>query len=690
MSTDPRLDDLLERWEDMLETGQHVSPEELCQDCPELLTELKREIRQMQWVGDLLETGSQHAIDPKQTETPRNLGRYRLDELIGEGGFGQVWRGYDPELDRLVAVKVLRPERHKSVFQVARFIDEAKKVAKLRHQNIVAIHDVGRHEGFCFMVTDFIEGVDLGKRIKMRDVPTDEAVEIIAKVADALHHAHQQGIIHRDVKPQNILLGSHNEPVITDFGIAVTEDAGRGGDSDNSGTPAYMAPEQTVAGGGPIDARTDIFCLGVVLYELVSGKRPFEIETLQRLRERPEEHPPPSLRSLDASIPAALDGVCMKALTVAPEGRWSDAGQFAQALRDCLNAGQPKEQRRVSLIAVGLLLIVALTTIVIFSPWGRGLLRSTSPPTFEVEEGEGTVASNPKPGASSFAVATEGGEAFVGHTAEISSCEFSPDKRYIISTSSLSILVWEVATKAVVFQVAHNTRYAFFADDSTIISLGRKGMVRTWEFPGGKELRQVPFTGCRWRAARALDSHFVFYDTESPTVLFDLSLHEDIRTFPSTGSIATGVAISPDGQRAVAGDLNGRVRIWDTETGELIRELPQQGNYVQAVGISPDKSLVLTASWDGTARLYTLATGAEKRRHRLPLPYAAAFTRDGTRYAVAGEGVLTVFDTESGDKIKELKGHNGQLVTCLTFSGDGAQLLSGGRDQAVRLWDLSE
>jgi len=371
MSTDPRLDDLLERWEDMLEKGQQVSPEELCRDCPELLADLKTEIRQMQWVGDLLEPGPQNAVgagDPTQIETPRILGRYRLDELIGEGGFGQVWKGYDPELDRLVAVKVLRPERHKSVFQVARFIDEAKKVAKLRHQNIVAIHDVGRHEGFCFMVTDFIEGVDLGKRIEMRNLPTEEAVEIVAKVADALHHAHQQGIIHRDVKPQNILLDSRNEPVITDFGIAVTEDAGRDGDSDTSGTPAYMAPEQTGVGSLPVDTRTDIYSLGVVLYQLLIRRLPYETRTLAKLKQQIETTLPPSPRSVDSSLPARLDRACMRALATDPDDRWGSAEAFADELRRLYR----RSWRRVSLAVVAAVAILLIATGYAAYRWGAG------------------------------------------------------------------------------------------------------------------------------------------------------------------------------------------------------------------------------------------------------------------------------------------------------------------------------
>ena len=690
MNNDPRIAELLDRWEDLLEQGKQISPEDLCRECPELVTELWRRIDQLRWVGELLDTGPMDRnAEDGSFQIPPTLGRYRLDERIGEGGFGQVWKGYDPELERIVAIKVLRPERHSSVFQVARFLDEAKKVAKLRHPNLVTVYDAGREQGFCFIVTELIAGENLASRIIRGKVPWSDAIDIVTRVADALHHAHKRGIFHRDIKPHNILLDENNQPYLTDFGIAVTADAQSGENSDASGTLSYMSPEQANIGGPSIDPRSDVYSLSVVLYELLTGRPPYAVRTIKMLREQFQKGRISSPRSVNSTIPANVNQACMKALATDPSNRWAGAGEFADALRGCKGIGR----RPVLALQMSLaVLIVAVLIFVIRSPRASG-------PTEPHVETPSQAAEEPDPETLRSAsevrpAASIPRRTFEGHTGEITSCLTSADNRYVISTATNDdgVFIWDVESGKQILELDHICRYAFFADESTIVTLGTAGVgtVKTWEFPSGRELESVPFSGCFWRASLASKAAVIAYNTRSTVVMFDLTNRKDLLAFPRTGSLPYGVTISDDGKLVVTGEQSGRVQLWNAETGELLRELLRHNNYVQSVAISPDNRLVLSASWDGTARIFDLNEGQQTRSQKCRLAFACAFSFDGRHYAVAGEGVIQVFDTDSGEIVTTINGHGGKLITYVSFSRDGRMLVSGGRDFKVCLWELDE
>ncbi|MCA9124730.1 MAG: serine/threonine protein kinase [Planctomycetaceae bacterium] len=329
-----QIDDLLDRWEEFREAGRSISIEELCQDCPELQDALRQQIRELEWVDGVMATqdsSGNTVVDG--FEIPKALGRFRLDEQIGEGGFGQVWKGFDPKLERNVAIKVLKPDRSRSISQVDRFLSEARKVARLRHKNIVAVYETDHDGKWYFMVTDWINGRDLAHRLSISRPSFEESVCIIAKVADALQYAHDQGIIHRDVKPHNIVLDRDWEPYITDFGIAVTESELLDDSSDTSGTPAYMAPEQACFVGPAVDPRTDVYSLGVVLYELLVGKVPHTASTLAMLRSSFKSKPIPSLSVENPNVSPELERVCLKAMAIDMSERWRSAKEFATHLR---------------------------------------------------------------------------------------------------------------------------------------------------------------------------------------------------------------------------------------------------------------------------------------------------------------------------------------------------------------------
>lgn len=212
-------------------------------------------------------------------------------------------------------------------------LEEARKVAKLRHPGIVTVYDVGREDGSVFVVSDLIDGENLADRIARSKPSISETIGLVAEVADALGFAHDEGFVHRDIKPANILIDRQGKPLITDFGIAATVDDLARGRNITSGTLPYMAPEQVAGEIQLIDGRTDLYALGVVLYEMLTGRQPYQARTPTALREQILFRSPVPLRSVEPDISTELERVCLRCLSKHPADRFSSARDFAAELR---------------------------------------------------------------------------------------------------------------------------------------------------------------------------------------------------------------------------------------------------------------------------------------------------------------------------------------------------------------------
>jgi hypothetical protein len=354
VSDEDRIAELLLQWEDSNERGRDMPVEELCQGCPELAAEVAERIESLRRTAWLMRLPQEAPAPSPATARRGHLlgGRYRLDGLIAEGGFGQVWRGFDEELHRPVAVKVAKSPRQGTDDEEALLV-EARKAARLKHPGIVPVYDVGRHDGGYFIVSSLIDGQDLGALLRQKPPPVSAAVRIVAEAARHLHHAHRQGFVHRDIKPANILVDSHGHVFVTDFGIALTGDDGRRDDA--CGTLAYMAPEQLLGGAGGVDARTDVYSLGVVLYQLLTRRVPFEAETPAGLREQILRQQPRPPRSLERGVPREVERICLKCLAKAPADRYPSA----EALADDLERW-PSRRWTTWRLAGGVLAVTAL------------------------------------------------------------------------------------------------------------------------------------------------------------------------------------------------------------------------------------------------------------------------------------------------------------------------------------------
>jgi serine/threonine-protein kinase len=262
------------------------------------------------------------------------LGSYRLIDRLGAGGMGEVWRAEDTRLLREVAIKILSERIANDPEWKARFLREARTIAQMNHPNIATIYSIEQEAEKLFIVMELVEGESLGTVLAKGPLPPQEAVRIIRHVAEALAEAHEKGIVHRDVKPDNVIVGKRGTKVL-DFGIAkqlvsTTDSPTLTQAGLIVGTPFYMSPEQAL--GRPVDARSDLFSLGVVLYEALAGKRPFEGESVTETMMNIIMQEAPDLATVSPSLPSSLADVVNRALQKKPERRFGSAGEMIDAL----------------------------------------------------------------------------------------------------------------------------------------------------------------------------------------------------------------------------------------------------------------------------------------------------------------------------------------------------------------------
>lgn len=335
---------------------------------PECREKLEHELRmimyELQWASTRA-TLSQSVGSTARSEAPVRLGRYKILREIESGAFGCVYLAADVELARRVAIKIPHPNRLSKDFDPSYIHFEGRTLATLDHPGIVPVYDIGQTpEGVTYIVAKYIEGGNLALRLAQRPPSIEQSVRWTAELADAIHSAHQHGFIHCDIKPRNILLELAGSALITDFGLALRLGSPA---SEAGGTPAYMSPEQ--ATGGSLDRRSDIFSLGLVLYELLTGARPYQCATIDALRggDGKLQIMPP--RMVNKQVSAELNKVCMRALAQEPSQRYATAEDFASALNRCLNRKSAAGRRWMPLLAAAVLpLVIAVAGLYVAMP----------------------------------------------------------------------------------------------------------------------------------------------------------------------------------------------------------------------------------------------------------------------------------------------------------------------------------
>ena len=281
---------------------------------------------------------------PAAATSSKRIGRFEIRARLGAGAFGVVYRAYDPQLQREVALKVLHPEMLNHPDRVARFQREARSAAQLRHANIVPVFDIGQDGSQYYIASAYIAGQTLHDALDNKPMPFQRAARIVRDLADAVGYAHRQGVVHRDLKPANILLDENDAPQLVDFGLSARQETEPQEKANRLtrlgaviGTPAYMAPEQASGQTGELQPSADQYSLGVILYELLCGRPPFEGPPALVLYKL-SHATPATPRSLNSSVPPELEGICLKAMAPRPEDRFADCQALADALRRWLDS----------------------------------------------------------------------------------------------------------------------------------------------------------------------------------------------------------------------------------------------------------------------------------------------------------------------------------------------------------------
>ena len=357
MTDEARLDELLSLWQAGRAGGRDVTAAELCRDYPELLPELERQMAVLRGMAGLAAgaTASFGTADsiPQIGTVPGSGGPlpdvagYELLGELGRGGMGVVYRARHTRLKRIVALKVILSGGHAGEADLARFRTEAESIARLQHPHIVQIHDVGDHDGVPYFSLEFCAGGSLEKRLSATPLLPNDAARLIETLARAMQMAHEKGIVHRDLKPANVLLTEDGTPKVSDFGLArKLDEAGQTASGAVMGTPSYMAPEQARGETQAVGPACDVYALGAILYECMTGRPPFRAPTAVDTLMQVVSREPPKPRVLQPTTPVDLETVCLKCLRKEPGRRYASAGALADDLQR-FREGRPIEARPV-------------------------------------------------------------------------------------------------------------------------------------------------------------------------------------------------------------------------------------------------------------------------------------------------------------------------------------------------------
>jgi WD40 repeat protein len=676
----------------------------------------------------------QPAPPPGQTKAaapagPVAVSGFEILRELGRGGMGVVYQARHIKLNRVVALKMVLAGGHAGEADLARFKAEAEAVARLQHPNIVQIFEVGECGGLPFLALEFCGGGNLDAKLTGTPLPPKEAASLVETLGRAVQAAHEKGVVHRDLKPANVLLAEDGTPKITDFGLAKRLDGEAGQTQTGAiiGTPSYMAPEQAAGKTREIGPACDVYALGAILYECLTGRPPFKAATaLETLEQVLTDEPAPP-RRLQSGTPRDLQTVCLKCLEKQPGRRYATARELAEDLRRFL-AGEPVRAQPPSMgyvlgkwalryraplaVAAGMLLLLAVAVTAAFvqvmGARDEAVRKGTD---LEKKKGELQDALQQKQGAldglkrqlsvsARIAASRSDAEYSGGNPRDslnwmLQAYELAPRED---SARASYVRLIEARGRGLperTFWCDGALRAASFSPDGrTVVTASKDGTARLWDVATGTELRRLTHGNEVTAASFSPDGRTVVTASGDKTArLWDAATGEELQRLSHDGWVLAA-SFSPDGRTVVTASGDKTARLWDAATGKELQRLAH-GNGVRAASFSPDGRSIVTGSDDWSARVWDAAAGKELQRLRHGNGVSvvgASFSPDGRTVVTASQdGNARLWDAESGKQLHNLPDMNiGPIADAVaSFSPDGRMLVTASRQSSAHLWDAA-